>query len=120
MSNHKNMFLFFVTICLWKSVLANSGENCDCDVIQLYDSTDLTKYHNFTKKPGDISKIPVYKSENKYLMWWSINENRWIWDFGLPEPFLSSIKVKESCWLWKKTSQHCFQPATKVHFSYHV
>ena len=108
MSNHKKLFLSFVAICLWNNALANSRENCDCDIFQIFDSNNPKIIQNFTRGPKHL----IFESTKQYLMWWSKKEKKWLWDFGFSENLISNIKIKESCWISGK-SKHCFEPGIK-------
>ena len=68
-------------ICLLCIEFSHTKENCECDILQIYDPEDLTKSHNFTKEIDDITKSTMYSTKQHHYFWWSNEEGSWIWNF---------------------------------------
>ena len=77
-------------ICLYLNAVINATENCDCDIIQIYDPENPNQYHNFTYAYKDENG-PVYSSNEKYHLLWNNTEGSWSWDIFNP------IKANTNC-----------------------
>ena len=60
------------------SVLANKIGTCNCDVLQINDTSGVIGFQNFTKQNGDINGKPYYVSNQREMISW--NSRKWSYD----------------------------------------
>ena len=80
MDNKNIKFRIILIISLIYIKIAHGNENCDCDILQIYDPKDPTKSHNFMKEIDDESEQIVFSSKEQYYFQWSDEEDSWIWN----------------------------------------
>ena len=71
---HVSCQLIIVAIIYsYYSILAIESNTCDCDVLQVNDSSGVIGYQNFTKQSGTLDNKPFYFSLKKGLIYsnWS-------------------------------------------------
>ena len=57
------------------NILAIESNTCDCDVLQVNDSSGVIGYQNFTKQSGTLDNKPFYFSLKKGLIY--SNNGQW-------------------------------------------
>ena len=45
--------------------------NCNCEILQIYNSDNPSSYHNFTKHAGEINGKPFFFSIKSRMIQWS-------------------------------------------------
>ena len=83
MENYHIRSFVLAMICLYLNAVINATENCDCDIIQIYDPKNPDQYHNFTYSYRDVNG-PVYSSNEKFHLLWGNTEESWSWDIFTP------------------------------------
>ena len=83
MFNHSAIFIF-AKICFCFIFGVSANKRCDCEeTLQIYDSSNRTIYHNFTKQSSIYDIIdgqPSYfsiKSNKLFRVSWSSSTNKW-------------------------------------------
>ena len=70
---------------LLQCILANESQNCNCEILQIYNSENPSLYHNFSKQAGEINGKPFYFSIKSRMIHWSNLENRWMGNIYLKQ-----------------------------------
>ena len=79
MENYNIRCIILAIMCLRYNAVINGAENCDCEIIQIYDIKHPNQYHNFTQTE-DAKGFLVYSSKERYDLWWNKTGNNWFWD----------------------------------------
>ena len=72
------MFIILALIYPFYIVLANASGTCDCDVLQINDTSGVIGFQNFTKQKDNLQGKPFYVSNQKNRISW--NSRKWSYD----------------------------------------
>ena len=99
---HVSCQLIIVAIIYsYYSILAIESNTCDCDVLQVNDSSGVIGYQNFTKQSGTLDNKPFYFSLKKGLIY--SNSGQWSYaiydEFGELKTYFSLESIcKNATW----------------------
>ena len=85
------MYIFLALIYLFFNVLANETGPCECDVLQINDSSDVIGFQIFTKQNDTRNDKPYYISVSPYP-----NRISWNGQYWSYEVYNKKFKIFES------------------------